>query len=203
LEEAREILSAGKSYGLMVRAHAEQIESTGCAQLVARLGEFGRIHVGVSKLITGGKSADHLEQLTEEGAMSMGEQNVVAVLLPCAQLYLKDISPPVALLRKHNVTMAVATDFNPGSSPVHSLWTAATLACILQGLTVNEAFLGITRNAGLALGREDIGCLSSKSVADCVILSPPPGGLARIESVIQHMGFPMVHAVIINGKIVK
>mmetsp|Transcript_5085 Transcript_5085/g.7739 ORF Transcript_5085/g.7739 Transcript_5085/m.7739 type:complete len:347 (+) Transcript_5085:396-1436(+) len=186
LEEAREILLAGKKLGLTVRAHAEQIESTGCAKLVAELG---------------GTSADHLEQLDEGGAKALGAAGVVAVLLPGAQLYLKDISPPVPLLRKHNVRMAIGTDLNPGSSPVHNLWTVATLGCIIQSCTVVEAVLGITKNAGLALNRSDIGWLGCGSVGDAVVLSVPPGEPKKIESLIQHMGTPRVNIVVQNGKV--
>jgi hypothetical protein len=132
----------------------------------------------------------------------MGEAGVVAVLLPGAQLYLKDKSPPVPLLREHRVTMAIGTDFNPGSSPVCSLWTAASLACILQGCTVPEAFLGITRNAGLALGRPELGWLGPGSALDLAILAPPPGLPPRIESLVQYMGVQLVDTVMVNGTVV-
>jgi len=187
LEEARKILGAGKALGLTVRAHAEQIESTGCAKLVAEMD---------------GTSADHLEQLDEDGAAALGGKGVVAVLLPGAQLYLKDVSPPVELLRKHGVKMAIGTDMNPGSSPVHNLWTVATLACILQGCTIPEALLGITHHAGLALGRPDLGRLGEGSVGDAVVLTPPPGEAPRIEAVLQHMGAQQIEAVIQAGKVI-
>lgn len=188
LEEARVVLEAGKRLGLKVRAHAEQIESTGCARLVAQLG---------------GVSADHLEQLDSEGAAAMGAGNVVAVLLPGAQLYLKDVSPPVPLLREHGVRMAIASDLNPGSSPVHNLWTVASLACILQGCTVSEALLGITKHGGLALDRPELGWLGvGDSVGDCVILDSPPGEPATVASLLQHIGTPRVSHVIVNGKLV-
>mmetsp|Transcript_6865 Transcript_6865/g.12687 ORF Transcript_6865/g.12687 Transcript_6865/m.12687 type:complete len:390 (-) Transcript_6865:557-1726(-) len=185
LEEARRILQAGKQMGLKVRAHAEQIESSGCASLVAELG---------------GISADHLEQLDESGAQAMGDAGVIAVLLPGAQLYLKDVSPPVGLLRKHQVKMAIATDFNPGSSPVHDLWSCATLACILQGCTVAEALMGITKHAGLALGLPQVGWLGPGSVADAILIQPPAGEPARIESILQHMGGQSVRGVIRHGQ---
>lgn len=129
LEEGMRILDAGKRQGLLVKAHAEQIEFTGCAKLVADLK---------------GVSADHLERLDREGAEAMGKNNVVATMLPGAQFYLKDISPPVSLLREHSVKMAVATDLNPGSSPVFDLLQCATMSCVIQGLTSEEAILGIT-----------------------------------------------------------
>ena len=79
-----------------------------------------------------GISADHLERVNAHDVKNMAENGVVAVCLPGAQMYLHDTSPPVQLFREKNVKMAVATDLNPGSSPVHDLFTSATLACVLQ-----------------------------------------------------------------------
>jgi len=93
----------------------------------------------------------------------------------------------------------VGTDLNPGSSPLHDLWTAATLACINQGLTVHEAILGITRHAGLALGRPELGWLGHGSVADMALFAPPPGEPATAASLIQHMGRDGAVAVIRDG----
>lgn len=117
LDEAKDILTAGQRAGMKVKAHAEQIQHTGCASLVCELN---------------GISADHLERIKLEDVQNMSEKNVVAVCLPGAQMYLHDSSPPVKLFRENNVKMAVATDLNPGSSPVHDLFTTATLACVLQ-----------------------------------------------------------------------
>ena len=188
LPEARAVLEAGRRLGLKVRAHAEQIDHTGTAQLVAELG---------------GLSADHLERLDAAGAAAMGAAGVVAVMLPGAQLFLKDIAPPVALLRAAGVRLAVASDLNPGSSPVHSLWDCATLACVLQGLTVDEALLGVTRNAAAALAMPDAGWLGPGSAADAVVLEPPPGEPPLIASVVQHMGHRSVCCVVQAGRVVS
>ena len=185
LEEALTILKAGQARGLKVRAHAEQITHTGIAAAAARLGAT---------------CVDHLEQLDAEGIAAMAEHGTVAVLLPGAQAYLGDPSPPVSALRAAGVRMAVGTDLNPGSSPLHDLWTAATLACIRQGLTVEEAILGITRNAGLALGRPDLGWLGADSVADLALFAPPPGEPATAASLIQHMGRGGAASVIRDGR---
>jgi len=184
LEESVAILTAGKRAGLKVRAHAEQVTHTGMAAAAARLGAT---------------CVDHLEQLDAEGIQAMTENNTVAVLLPGAQLYLKDPTPPVAALRQAGVPMAVGTDLNPGSSPLHDIWTAATLSCIAQGLTVEEAILGITRNAGLALGRPELGWIGSGSVADLALFAPPPGEPPTAASLIQHMGRGGAVAVIADG----
>ena len=113
--------------GLKIRAHAEQVTHTGIAAVAARLGAT---------------TVDHLERCTEKDIDTLAEFGTVATLLPGAQLYLKDSSPPVAALRAAGVPMAVATDLNPGSSPIHDLWTCATLACLLQGLTFLKPYWG-------------------------------------------------------------
>eukprot|EP00397_Hematodinium_sp_SG-2012_P045868 GEMP01051654.1.p1 GENE.GEMP01051654.1~~GEMP01051654.1.p1 ORF type:complete len:326 (-),score=77.63 GEMP01051654.1:639-1592(-) len=185
LDEAQAILSAGQKMGLKVKAHAEQIEHSGCAKLVADMK---------------GISADHLERLDEAGAEAMGKAGVVAVMLPGAQFYLKDISPPTALLRKYNVKMAVGTDLNPGSSPVHDILQMATMSTILQGLTVEEAVLGISKHAGLALGMDNVGWLGPGSVQDLCLYRPAPGEPANVESLIQHMGANECMLTVKDGK---
>ena len=130
----------------------------------------------------------------------MAANGTIGVLLPGAQAYLGDPSPPVSAMREAGVRMAIGTDLNPGSSPVHDLWTAATLACITQGLTVEEAILGITRHAGAALGRADLGWIGAGSVADLALFAPPPGEPATAASLIQHMGRAGAVAVIRDGQ---
>ncbi|CAD7976462.1 unnamed protein product [Amoebophrya sp. A25] len=173
LDEGRRILEAGKQAGMKIKAHAEQIEHTGVAKLVADMG---------------GLSADHLERVDAEAASEMAKKNVVGVLLPGAQWYLKDIPPPAPMLREHGVKMAVSTDLNPGSSPVYDLIQCATMCCVMQGLTPEEAILGVTRHAGLALGDDRLGWLGPGSVGDVAIFRPPPGEAATIESLIQFSG---------------
>ncbi|KAF4725555.1 hypothetical protein FOZ63_031263, partial [Perkinsus olseni] len=190
LQEAHTVLSRGKErYGLKVKAHAEQIVHTGCAHLVADLG---------------GVSADHLERLDEEGAQALASSNVVAVMLPGAQLYLRDTSPPIQLLRAKGVTMAVGSDLNPGSSPVHDLLTCSTLSCIIQGLTIPEALLGVTKHAGQALGLPQAGWLAvdGGSYADMVLIEPPVGEGCSIDAIIQHLGGHRVKAVVKDGTLV-
>jgi imidazolonepropionase len=185
LDEAIAILKAGKAHGLKVRAHAEQVSHTGIAEAAANLGAT---------------AIDHLEHIDDAGIAAMAKAGSVAVLLPGAQLYLRDAPPPVAALREAGVPMAIGTDLNPGSSPVHDLWTAATLACVIQGLTMEEAFLGITRNAARALGCPRSGWIGTDSHADISLFAPPPGEPATIESLLQHMGSPHAVAVIQSGQ---
>ncbi len=184
LDEAVAILEAAKAHGLGLRVHAEQVAYTGIAEAAARLGAT---------------SADHLERIDDAGIAAMAAHNTVAVLLPGAQLYLKDSSPPVAALREAGVRLALGTDLNPGSSPVHDPWTIATLACVLQGFTVDEAVLGFTRHAGAAMGRTDTGWLGPGSAADLALFAPPPGEPAAAASLVQHMGGARTVAVIRDG----
>ena len=118
LDESIAILEAGKAHGLKLRAHAEQVEHTGIAKAAAELGAT---------------AIDHLERVDDEGIAAMAESGSVAVLLPGAQLYLRDQSPPIEALREAGIPMAIGTDLNPGSSPVHDLWTAATLYASSKG----------------------------------------------------------------------
>ncbi len=173
LDEAARILWAGKGLGLTVHVHAEQVAHTGVAALAGALGAA---------------SADHLERVDAVGIAALAGGGTVAVLLPGAMVYLRDTAPPVALLRAAGVPMAIATDFNPGSSPVLDLWTAATLACLTMGLTVEEALMGVTVNAGRALGRPDLGWLGPGSAADLAVFRPPPGEPARVGVLVQYLG---------------
>ena len=160
VEEGRRILEAGQQLGLGIRVHAEQVAFTGAARMAAELGAL---------------SADHLERIDAQGIESMAKNGTVAVLLPGAMLYLRDSSPPVERLRAAGVPMAVATDLNPGSSPVNDLWACASLACITMGLTVDEALRGITKNGGRALGQPDLGVLKVGGPADIALFRPLPG----------------------------
>jgi len=185
LEESRAILEAGIAHGLIPRIHAEQVAFTGAAAMAAQLGAT---------------SADHLEQLDDAGVRAMAASGTVAVLLPGAMLYLKDPPPPVQALRDAGVPMAVSTDFNPGSSPVRDLWSCATLACLRMGLRVDEALLGITRNAGRALGRDDLGWIGPGSAADLALLAPPPGEPAELAVLVQYLGGHKARHVVKDGR---
>ena len=132
------LFTAARGLGLPVKLHAEQLSLLGGAALAARHGAL---------------SADHLEYLDEGGVRAMADAGTVAVLLPGAFYFLHETrKPPVAALRSRGVPIAVATDLNPGSSPVHSLLTAVNLACLLFGLTPEEGLAGVTREAARALG---------------------------------------------------
>jgi imidazolonepropionase len=155
------LAAAAADSGLGLRVHAEQLSALGGAGLGARLGAL---------------SCDHLEYASEQDIQAMAAAGTVAVLLPGAFYFLGETrKPPVAALRAAGVPMAIATDHNPGSSPLLSLLTAAHLAATLFGLDADEALRGITVHAGRALGHADAGTLAPGSMADfCVWDMPGP-----------------------------
>ncbi len=155
-DEARAVLEAGIDAGLHGRLHADQLSDLGGGALAAA---------------TGARSADHLEYLSDDGVHAMASAGVCAVLLPGAAYTLgADRSPPVGALRRAGVTMAVATDANPGSSPITNVGMILNLACIRFGLTPEEALLGFTSAAARVLGlEEDRGTLEPGKRADLAL----------------------------------
>jgi imidazolonepropionase len=179
-QTARVFDKAG-ALGLPVKLHAEQLSDQGGAALVAR---------------HGGLSADHLEHLSEEGIAAMAQAGTVAVLLPGAYYYLRETTmPPIAALRAAGVPMAVATDCNPGTSPLTSLLLALNMACTLWRLTPQEALLGVTAHAARALGLQDeIGTLTVGKRADLALWN-----IARPADLAYAMGLNPCQAVIHGG----
>jgi imidazolonepropionase len=154
-DEVERVLTAAKARGLPVKLHADQLEDLGGAALAARLGAI---------------SADHLEHAAAATAPALARAGTVAVLLPGAALVLREASrPPVAALRAAGVPIAVATDANPGSSPLLSLRLAMSLACHLFQLTPAEALAGATVHAARALGLADRGVLEVGRRADLAL----------------------------------
>lgn len=150
------LFDTAKQHGLRVKLHAEQLSDQGGAQLAARYNAL---------------SADHLEYASEEGIKAMAQSGTVAVLLPGAFYMLREThKPPVALLRKHGVPIAVASDSNPGTSPTGSLLLMLSMGCALFGLTPEEALNAVTRNAAQALGIADkVGTLEVGKAADIAL----------------------------------
>jgi imidazolonepropionase len=185
LAEAARILAAGRAAGLAVRAHAEQVTHTGIAALAASLGA---------------SSCDHLERIDGDGVATMARAGTVAVLLPGAMLYLRDAPPPVGALRAAGVPLAVATDFNPGSSPVRDLLASATLACLGMGLSPEEALAAITVNAARAIGRPDLGRVEVGATGDLALYLPPPGEPADPRVLVQYLGGHRAFAVFVAGE---
>ena len=151
LDETRTILTAARARGFAVRAHVGQFADLGGAELVASLG---------------GLSIDHVEQISPAGIAAIAAANTVAVMLPGACVQLRLPVPPVAALRAAGVALAIATDLNPGSSLTESLPLQLWLACTHFAMTVDEAWLGVTRHAARALGLSDRGRLAPDLRAD-------------------------------------
>jgi imidazolonepropionase len=154
--ECRQVLRAGKEAGLGLRLHADQLTDQGGAALAAELGA---------------RSADHLEHTSVAGVRRMAEAGTAAVLLPGAYFVLRETrQPPVRAFREEGVAVALATDLNPGSSPVNSLLLTLGLGCTLFGLTPREALQGVTVRAAEVLGMGgDRGILEAGKRADLAI----------------------------------
>ncbi len=184
VEETKSVFKAAGAFNLPVKLHAEQLSNLGGAKLAARFNAL---------------SVDHIEYLDEDGVESISKSGTVAVLLPGAFYYLREKqAPPVAALRQHKVPIAIATDLNPGSSPVHSLLATMNMACVLFGLTPEEALLGVTANAARALGLKDRGTIAVGQKADLALWDVTrPGDLA------YPLGFNPLAAVIRNGELIK
>jgi imidazolonepropionase len=155
-EEVSRLFEKARTLGLPVKLHADQLSDGGGAALAARYGAL---------------SADHVEHSSEAGMAAMAEAGVVAVLLPGAFLMLRETQlPPIEAMRRHGVAMAVASDCNPGTSPMPSLLAAVTLACVQFRLTPEEALAGATRHAARALGLQDeVGTLEPGKAADIAV----------------------------------
>ncbi len=153
--QVRRVFAAAGRLGLPVKLHADQLSDLGGAQLLADYQ---------------GLSADHIEYSNTDGIRAMAASGATAVLLPGAFLSLHaEQLPPIAVLRQHSVPMAVATDCNPGSSPLLSLRLAMSLACTLFQLTPEEALRGVTEHAARALGCTDRGRLRAGLRADFLL----------------------------------
>jgi imidazolonepropionase len=155
IEECRELLIRAQELGFGVKLHAEQLSHTGGAHLASELGAL---------------SADHLENATLDDWRSLAESGTVAVLLPAAALTLGQQMPKASIIRQSGARFAIATDFNPGTSPAQSLIECAAIASRQSGFTAAESLLAITCNAARALGIEiDAGHLSNNTFGDLVV----------------------------------
>ena len=183
LAQTKKVFQTAKDLGLKVKLHAEQLSDSNGAALAS---EFSAL------------SCDHLEYLSLSGAQKMAEHNVMAVLLPGAFYFLKQTQkPPVQILKDLKIPMAVATDLNPGSSPVHSMTLILNMACVLFDMTCEQALLGSTINGAKALGLEQSkGSIEKGKDADLVIWDiDTPADLCYLA------GFTPIKMVMIEGMI--
>jgi imidazolonepropionase len=181
-QQTARVFDAARSAGLPVKLHADQLSNLHGAKLAAQHGAL---------------SADHLEYTDEEGVAAMARAGTVAVLLPGAFYVLRETQrPPVDALRRHRVPVALASDCNPGTSPVTSLLLMMNMAATLFGLTVEETVAGVTREGARALGRlADIGTLEPDKMCDLAIWD-----IERPAELVYRIGFNPLHARVWRGK---
>lgn len=180
LAQTERVFEKAQKLGLPVKLHAEQLSNQKGSALAARYRAL---------------SADHLEYLDEDSVKAMAESGTVAVLLPGAYYFLRETQlPPVGMLRDYHVPIAIATDHNPGTSPVHSLLLVMNMACTIFRLTPEESLAGVTRHAAAALGWKDSGKLEAGARADLVFWDI--GELAELS---YNMGCNPCYAVVRNG----
>ena len=183
VEESRRVLQAGRELGLTPRLHAEELAHTGGAQLAASLRCA---------------SADHLVHATDDDARALAARGVVAVLLPATSFCLRSAYAPARMLLDHGVTIALASDCNPGTSYTSSIPFVIAVACSEYGLTIDEAVRAATEGGARALGRDDIGHLQVGARADMALI----GGEHWVD-LAYHPGMPVIDHVVKDGSVVR
>jgi imidazolonepropionase len=180
--ETTQVFEAARAAGLPVKLHADQLSDLGGAALAARYGSL---------------SADHLEYTSEGGAAAMAAAGTVAVLLPGAYYFIRETRlPPVGAFRRHAVPIAIATDCNPGSSPLTSLLLAMNMAATLFRLTVDEIIAGTTRVAAQALGISDeVGTIVPGKWCDLAIWD-----IERPAELVYRMGYNPLWRRVLAGR---
>jgi imidazolonepropionase len=181
-EQIARVFETAKALGLAVKLHADQLSNLHGAKLAAQYGAL---------------SADHLEYTDDEGAAAMAKAGTVAVLLPGAYYTLRETkAPPVAAFRQHGVRMALATDCNPGTSPLTSLLLAMNMGATLFRMNVEECLAGVTREAARALGRlDEIGTLEPGKSCDLAVWN-----IERPAELVYRLGFNPLHKRIWRGQ---
>ena len=182
VEETAQVFARARECNLPVKLHADQLSNLGGAALAARFSAL---------------SADHLEYADEDGVAAMARAGTVAVVLPGAFYFLRERqAPPVELMRKHRVPIALATDSNPGSSPLTSLLLTMNMAATLFRLSVDECLAAVTREAARALGLfSETGSLEAGKRCDLAIWD-----VERPAELVYRMGFNPLHARVWRGQ---
>ncbi|MFI4917987.1 MAG: imidazolonepropionase [Legionellales bacterium] len=182
IKQTEQIFLAAQALAMPIKCHAEQLSNLGASALAARFGAL---------------SSDHLEFLDEPGARAMAQANTVAVLLPGAFYFLREKNqPPIDVLRRAGVGMAIATDCNPGSSPTASLLLMMNMACQFFSMSVPEVLSAVTYQAARALGLDnEIGLIAAGKAADLLVWS-----LTDSAELCYHFGYPLPHRTMIRGE---
>ena len=180
-QQIARVFDKAKALGLPVKLHADQLSNLHGAALAARYGAL---------------SADHLEYTDEGGAQAMALAGTVAVILPGAYYFIRETKkPPLDLFRAHGTKMAIATDSNPGTSPLTSLLLTMNMAATLFGMTVDECIAGVTREAARALGLVGkTGTLEPGKFADLAVWD-----IERPAELVYRMGFNPLHQRVWRG----
>ena len=181
-DEIRQVFDLARSLGLPVKLHADQLSNLGGARLAA---DYSAL------------SAEHLEYTDEDGAIAMAKAGTVAVILPGAFYFIRETrKPPIDLLRRHGVRMALATDNNPGTSPLTSMLLTMNMGATLFGMTVEECLTGVTREAARALGLQaETGTLEAGKWADLAIWD-----VEKPAELVYRMGFNPLHQRVWRGQ---
>jgi imidazolonepropionase len=181
-DQVARVFEAARAHGLPVKLHAEQLSNQKGAALAARFGA---------------QSADHLEHVDDDGIAALARSGTVAVLLPGAFYFVREThKPPVEALRRAGVPIALASDSNPGTSPLTSLLLAMNMGATLFRLTVEECLLGVTREAARALGRlETVGTLEAGKSCDLAIWD-----IERPAELVYRIGFNPLHQRVWQGR---
>ena len=183
--EGERVFEAGKRYGLRPRVHAEQLSHAGGIKLACRVGAI---------------SADHLEFCTKEDAVAMKQAGVMAVLLPTANYTLdQEKRAPARAIISVGCPIALATDFNPGSSPTQSMPLVLNMACVRFGMSVAEAIVGATFNAACAIEQQHrLGSIEPGKQADLIVCD-----VAEYREIAYFFGGNPVRTVVKRGKVVR
>ena len=181
-EQTARLFDAAKTYGLPVKLHADQLSNLHGAKLAAAYGAL---------------SADHLEHTDEDGVIALTKAGTVAVVLPGAYYTLRETqAPPIALFRKHGTHLALATDSNPGTSPLTSLLLTMNMGATLFRMTVDECLLGVTREGARALGKlHEVGTLEAGKFCDLAIWD-----IETPAELVYRVGFNPLHARVRHGR---
>jgi imidazolonepropionase len=182
--QTERVFQAAKAHSLRVKLHAEQLSNLHGAALAARYGAL---------------SADHLEHLDADGIEAMRDAGTVATVLPGAFYFMREtVKPPIEALRAEGVAMAIATDCNPGTSPLTSILMAMNMAATLFHMTVDECLAGVTINAAKALGlSHEIGTLKAGKACDLAIWN-----CEHPADLVYFMGFSPLHSRVFQGQTV-
>lgn len=181
-DQMMKVFEAAQRHGLHIKGHTEQLSNLGGSALAAKMGAL---------------SVDHIEYLTDDDVAMLAENGTVATLLPGAFYFLRETQkPPVEMLRKHQVPMAIATDFNPGTSPFASLTLMMNMASTLFGLTPKESLYGVTRHAAKALGLSHKGQIRAGFDADFAVWD-----LSAPAALSYQVGLAPLHARYLKGEV--